>query len=83
MVDSTYLQGGSNYWQLVIAFIASFVKSLPIGPSATRVGLVVIGWPAVSQFYLNSYTSKVALVAAIQAIEYTPQWTHLAFGEYV
>lgn len=80
IIDSTYLQGGTDYWQQVINFIISIVNSLDIGPSANQIGLVVIGWPASSKFYLNSYATKSSLVTALQSVTYTAQWTHLAKG---
>ena len=72
--------GGSNYWQQVIDLMVNIIDGLTIGPSNTLVGLVVIGWPATSKFYLNSYLDKSTLISAIQALQYSPQWTHLAYG---
>ncbi len=80
MIDSSYLLGGSNYWQQVIDLMINIIDGLTIGPSNTQVGLVVIGWPATSKFYLNSYLNKSTLISAIQVLQYTPQWTHLAYG---
>ena len=80
MIDSSYLLGNTNYWQQVINFIVNIINGLSIGPSDTQVGIVVIGWPATSVIYLNTYSDKTSLISAIQALKYSPQWTHLAYG---
>ena len=79
-IDSSYLLGGTSYWQQVINFIINIIDGLTIGPRDTQVGLVVIGWPATSAFYLNTYSDKPTLTSAIRALQYAAQWTHLAFG---
>ena len=80
VIDSSYLLGGSSYWQQVINFIINFIDEVKIGQKDTQVGLVVIGWPATNMFYLNTYSDKSTLISAIQALQYSPQWTHLAYG---
>lgn len=83
IIDSTYRQGQdvpSTYWQDTIEFIVDFINAVTIGPSNTQVGFVIIGWPAQSPFYLNTYTTKSALIAAVQSLQYVAQWTHLASG---
>ncbi len=80
MIDSSYLLGNTNYWRQVINFMVNIINSLSIGPSDTQVGIVVIGWPATSVIYLNTYSDKTSLISAIQALKYSPQWTNLAYG---
>ena len=80
VIDSSYILGNSNYWQQVINFIVNIISDLSVGPNYTQVGFVVIGWPATSVIYLNSYSGKAALISAILALKYSPQWTHLAYG---
>ena len=80
VVDSSYLMGGSNYWQQVINFMVTFVSGLKIGKEHAQVGVVIIGWPATSAFYPNTYNNKTSLISAIQSIQYVPQWTYTASG---
>lgn len=58
----------------------NFVSGIPIGPLANQVGMVVIGWPSTSPFYLNSYSQTSSLVSAIQNVPYVQRWTNLANG---
>ncbi len=60
--------------------MVDFVSGLKIGKDYAQVGVVIIGWPATSAFYLNKYSNKTSLIAAIQSIQYVPQWTHIASG---
>ena len=56
------------------------LDDMTISSTATQIGLVVIGWPATSAFYLNNNWNKTELISHIQALKYVPQWTHLAYG---
>ena len=80
VIDSSYLLSNTNYWQQVINFMINIISGLSIGPSNTQVGLVVIGSPATSVIYLNTYSVKTELILDILALKYSSQWTHLASG---
>ena len=64
--DST----GFDNFQLMIQFVGIVVQSLDIdgstdGPTISRVGLVTFSDSAVLQFNLNRYTTKTALLQAV------------------
>lgn len=80
VVDSSYLLTSATYWQPLLTFLTDIVNALTIGPTNTQIGFVVIGWPASSKFYLNTYSTKSDVINAIQALSYVPQWTYTASG---
>jgi len=69
VVDASDSTGVSNF-QLMIQFVGMVIRSLDIdssadGPTISRVGLVTFSDSAVLQFHLNRYTTKAALLQAV------------------
>jgi hypothetical protein len=57
--------GNEQNWPLLLQFVASIVEQFEIGPSKTRVSLVVFSTSAYMVFPLNAYYDKQAIVDRI------------------
>ena len=67
LIESLYLIGWSSidYWHQQLNFIAHMLDGMTISPIATQIGLVVMGWPWTSAFYLNNNGNIAELISNI------------------
>lgn len=61
--------GGEDNWHLILEFVTDMIKIFDIGPSGTRIGLVMYSDRAVSKFYLNTFGFMDQVVDAVVALE--------------
>lgn len=79
MLDSSSSEGATNF-QKQRDFVASFVRSLTIGPSNVQVGVVTFSTTAKVNFDLNDHTTKPSVLSAINQISYIQGSTHTDLG---
>lgn len=58
-----------NY-DLLLQFVTDIIDQMTIGPSKTRVGLVIYSNLAKVEFHLNTFSSKAEIKAAVKALRY-------------
>ncbi len=75
LLDSSTSEGSANF-KKQLAFVSNFIDGFDIGPGAVQVSVVTYSSSAFAQFFLNDYTSKAALKAAIANIHYASGQTH-------
>ncbi|ELT92983.1 hypothetical protein CAPTEDRAFT_220507 [Capitella teleta] len=75
VMDSSGSVGDSN-WKLVLQFVQNVVDNLDIGSHATRVGAITYGNRATVNFYLDDYSNKEDINAALGAIRWKDQETN-------
>ena len=59
---STSLKDNTQIWSNMVNFTASLVNRMRIGPNYVKVGFVTYGTSGINHFYLNSTTTRVALL---------------------
>ena len=69
MLDTSGSIGAADF-ESVKNFTIDFVNTLKIGPNDTQVGVILFGYTATVEFYLNSYSTKETLLDAMQSITY-------------
>jgi len=81
-IDGSGSIGNKNF-RRVKKFIKSVVSSFDIGPKETQVGLIKFSSKVHSEFDLNTYSSKNAVLAAVDRVTYTAGGTntHLALDQ--
>jgi len=62
----------------VIAYLASLVREFDITGGAVRVSVLLISDSPVAAFNFNTYTNKVAMIAAINALKFIGGGTNTA-----
>ncbi|KAI0213235.1 hypothetical protein LSAT2_001785 [Lamellibrachia satsuma] len=67
-------------WELLLNFMVTMVDKLNIGLNQVRIGVVMFSTDAESVFYMNQYTDKNSLKAAIRGISYLGGHTNTAGG---
>ena len=77
VLDESGSVGYSNY-QLMKTFAYNIANSFTIGPNDVQIGLISYSSSARFRFYLNTYSTKSALLSAINSIPYTSGGTNTA-----
>ena len=62
--------GQYKNWDLILQFIISIIKRFLIGPSDTRVSVVVFATDAYVEFKLDAYDTETELIAKVKSIGY-------------
>ena len=88
LLNSSGSVGATNY-DKVLKFVAKTVSQLDIGPSATQIGLVIFSSYAQTQFHLNTYSTNVSVIHAVESTPYlkvggtnTPDGLDTLIGEF-
>jgi len=69
VVDDSSSVQRSNF-ATVLTFVASIVDAFTVGPEHVQVGYVRFSTGASHEFYLNTYTTKAAVIKDIEGIRY-------------
>ena len=77
VLDESGSVGYSNY-QLMKTFAYNIANSFTIGPNDVQIGLMSYSSSARFRFYLNTYSTKSAVLSAINNIPYTSGGTNTA-----
>ena len=72
--------GSYDNWNLALSFVISVVNRLDVGTDRTRVGVVSFSQTAVSNIYLNDFTTSAALTNAVRQIPYLDSHTNTSGG---
>ena len=70
-------------WDLVLAFVADFIRNLPISRTAIRVGVVVFSDVGSVVIRFNEYFEQGPLVDAVRQIAYPGANTNTSGGLYI
>lgn len=62
--------GSYSNWQLILDFITATIKKFLIGPSETRVSLIVFGSDARLEFTLKTYDTETELIDRVKSVPY-------------
>ncbi|XP_041056882.1 collagen alpha-3(VI) chain isoform X1 [Carcharodon carcharias] len=57
---------GRDEFQFIRSFIANFIEDLNIGPDAIQIGLVQYSNTPSTEFYLNTYPTKIGILNAVK-----------------
>ncbi|XP_041351171.1 collagen alpha-4(VI) chain-like [Gigantopelta aegis] len=69
LLDSSGSEGPANF-QKQLGFVGNFIKAFNIGPKDVQFSVVTFASTPKNEFYLNSFSSKPALLAALHNIKY-------------
>ena len=69
---------GSTDFTKVLDFVKTFAENFDIGPDSVHIGVTSFGTTPQNEFWLNQYTNKTALLAAIDQIQYGGGQTYTA-----
>ena len=69
---------GSTDFHKVRTFVRKFAEHFDIGPDSVNVGVASFGSAPYNEFWLNEYTDKASLLAAIDQIKYRGGGTNTA-----
>ena len=69
---------GSEEFAKVRDFVKAFVQNFDIGPDSVNIGVTTFETTPQSEFWLNDYTNKTALLEAIDQIRYSGGFTFTA-----
>jgi hypothetical protein len=62
--------GSYSNWELILTFITNIIKKFLIGPTETRIGLIVYGSDARLEFTLRTYDTETELIDRVKTVAY-------------
>ena len=71
---------GNEEFAKVRDFVRRFAERFDIGPDSVNIGVTTFASTAQNEFWLNEYTDKASLLAAIDQIQYDGGDTYTAQG---